>query len=261
MFSSLFLPILQTAIGSALGFLLGLWAFHYQQEQIEEKQDASKRKEALDTLSRLALAAGANIESLAILKSQYLNDLKPEAITINEMVASIYAAGDEKQRKIEVSRLLAQSPKMVHFYRALTKPSTMLAPEPREYVLLQHEMPALSLFVHRAMSFTEELSDCIASRNEAISEHARENTTAIGMPTIRMVYFASMLSDDGKAICNAADYALHCWKLTLDQIEEYVINVGDGQPFLLPTLAEKAVKQLPDENLVPGLRSQMTRFS
>ncbi|WFE92317.1 hypothetical protein K1718_13410 [Roseibium porphyridii] len=254
-----FLRVLQIAIGSALGFLMGIWAFHYQQEQLQKRKLADRRNDELDALSRLAMAAGANLESLAIFKNQFLNELRPEVSTMKQHVNSVYSAKDENRDK-SVSSLLLASKSMVHFYRAFAKPSHMPVPNHTEYSSLRREMPALSMFVHRAACFTEELNDCLTERNNRISLHASEGTLDVPMTPQRSIYFASMLSDEGIAMCNLTDYALHCWKITLDQINEYVDNRVEGGSFVRPKLTKKALDELPDENTLPGLRSQIRYF-
>jgi hypothetical protein len=61
--SQFWLGVAQTAIGSALGFVFGIFAFHYQQRRQAAKKEKDNWRSALDALNRLTTAAGANIEA------------------------------------------------------------------------------------------------------------------------------------------------------------------------------------------------------
>lgn len=86
MLAGFLLGIAQTAIGSGVGFGLGILAFHYQQNRQSEQQSKAAWRAALDALNRLSTAAGANIEALANANLQFINDLRPEVEKMKEAV-------------------------------------------------------------------------------------------------------------------------------------------------------------------------------
>ena len=65
MSSEFWLGVVQTAIGSGLGFVLGIGAFHYQQRRESANKGKEEWRNALDALNRLSTVAGANIGVVA----------------------------------------------------------------------------------------------------------------------------------------------------------------------------------------------------
>ena len=65
MSSDFWLGVAQTAIGSSLGFILGIGAFRYQQHRQSSMKKQDDWWAALDALNRLTMSAGANLEALA----------------------------------------------------------------------------------------------------------------------------------------------------------------------------------------------------
>jgi hypothetical protein len=99
-----------------------------------------------------------------------------------------------------------------------------------------------------------------APRNALIAEHAREGRTGSGMSADGIIYYSSMLADEGEAICEHTDFALDLWSLVLDQIKEYMTSKAKGEYFLEYVLVPKAKEALPEKELFPLMREQMTKF-
>jgi hypothetical protein len=255
------LNVLQTAVGTALGFLLGIWAFHYQQEQLEEKRKADDRRAAHDALQRLTVAAGLNLEALAHIKLQIVNELFPEAKQMQQVANANYNATkiEEKKKNFDVLKATAESARWL--YISMPKVPAMPPPEVREYSSLMSEMPALSLFVHRAEGMIAELNERIVSRNALIAKHSSENTSGQGMQPQRHLYFAGMLADEGMAICENTDLAMYCWKLASDQIDAYMRKKAPSEPYARFELVDQVVDQLPKEDLLPLMSEQLVTFS
>lgn len=253
------LGVAQTAIGSALGFVLGIFAFHHQQRRQSATKETDDWRAALDALNRLTTAAGANIEALANSKLQLINDLSPEVEKMKaESEEVIKTPVAERADKIRALNALSES--MLHFYMSLPKTSVMSPPEFGEYSSLSRDMPALTLFVHRAMGMMQELNEQIESRNALLAEHAREGGTGAGMTAERVIYYSIMLSGTGEAICKHTDFALDFWRLVLDQVSAYMTAKAKGEHFLAYELVPRVVEAMPKEELFPLMREQLATF-
>ncbi len=246
----------QSAIGSGLGFLLGLIAFHYQQIRQLAKKEKDEWRAALDALNRLTNTAVANIEGLTNAKLQFINGLKPEVERMKTASEEIRATPVvEREKKVPV--LLSLISTMRYFYLNNPRNFIMQPPEISEYSPLSKDMPSLALFVHRAMGMMQEINERIDSRNALLAELAREN----GVRTERILYYSSMLSDEGNAICEHTDFALNFWRLVLDQIQAYMSVKGTGEHVLKYELIPKAAEAMPKEELFPLMREQLTTFA
>lgn len=251
--------VAQTAIGSGLGFLLGITAFHYQQHLQSKRQAKEDWRAALDALNRLNVAAFANIEALANAKLQFVEELHPEVEKMKAASNQIYDTPPvDRDKKLPALKAISES--LLHFYMSHPKTSVMPPPRVDEYSSLGRDMPALSLFVHRAMGMMQELNDRIASRNALIAEHARESGTGPGLSGDRLIYYSSMLAGDGEAICIHTDDALDFWRLVTDQIKAYVTHKAKGEHFVEYELAPKALGALPKDELFPSMRKQLVTF-
>lgn len=259
MSSEFWLSVAQTAIGSGLGFVLGIGAFNYQQLRQSAKKEQEDWRAMLDALNRLTMSAGANVEALANAKLQLINDLRPEVEQMKAAAMEVYTtAVAERPEKIQT--LIALSESMLHFYLSLPKTSVMPPPEVSEYSSLGKDMPALTLFVHRAMGMMVELNERIESRNALIAEQAREGGTGTGMTAERVNYYAGMLAGEGEAICEHTDFALDFWRLVLDQVKAYMTVKAKGEHFLEYELIPYAKEAMPKEEMFPLMREQLSTF-
>ncbi len=259
MAADFWLGVAQTTIGSAVGFVFGIFAFHHQQRRQSAKKEKDDWRAALGALNRLSTAAGANIEALANSKLQLINDLRPEVEKMKEASEEVYKTqGAERAKKIPDLVVLSES--MRHFYMSLPETSVMAPPEFGEYSSLSKDMPALTLFVHRAMGMMQELNEQIRSRNALIAQQAHEGGTGDGMTAERVIYYSTMLSGQGEAICESTDFALDFWRLVLDQIKAYMTAKAKGEHFMEYKLVPEAVKAMPKEDLFPLMREQLATF-
>ncbi|WP_176454377.1 hypothetical protein [Sinorhizobium fredii] len=251
------ISIVETAIGAALGFGLGLVAFHYQHRREKEAEAEEAREAALDALNRVTQTAGLNIEALANLKLQIIGDLKPEVEVMQKAVEACFdASGVEREAKFQ--EMKATSEALRSFYQSLTPLPVMPAPDFREFSLVAQKMPALTIYLHRAMSTMHEINEHIRERNTLIAGHALEG--ANGMTVERFIYYASMLSGIGDYLCKSVDNDLEFFRLSLEQVENYMKAKSNGVGYVSFILVEKAKEALPKENLFPELRNQMTYF-
>ncbi len=253
------LGVAQTTIGSGLGFVLGIGAFHYQQHRQSKAQANADWRKELDALNRLSTAAGANIEALANAKLQLIDDMRPDVEKMKEATQDIYDT-PPPDRDAKVPALQALSESLQHFYMSLPRTSVMSPPDSGEYSSVSKDMPALSIFVHRAVGMMQELNERIVSRNALIAEHAREGGVGAGMTGPRLIYYSSMLAGEGEAICVHVDYAIDFWRLVADQVKAYMTHEAKGEHFVEYQLVEKAVAALPKEELFPAMRAQMATF-
>lgn len=251
--------VAQSAIGSGLGFLLGIGAYHYQQKKQSDKKEKENWRAAVDALSRLSMAAGANAEAICNSKLQFVSGLSPEVEKMSEATDEIYELPPDKRAK-KTGELNTLSETMRTFYMSFPKTSVMSPPDVREYSSLTVDMPALPLFVHRARDFTLEINERIASRNALIAEHAREGGTGDGMSAERLMYFSRMLAGEGRAICMQTDDALDFWQLVLDQVNAYMKAKAKGVRFVEYKLVPKAKEAMPKEELFPLMRKQLVQF-
>lgn len=257
--SEFWIGVAQTAVGSGMGFGLGILAFHYQQKRQADLQSQADWRRALDALNRLSTTAGANIEALANSKLQLIDSMRPEIEKMKTASIDIYDAQPASCPK-KLLALKALSESLQHFYMSLPQTSIMPPPNASEYSTLSKDMPALSLFVHRAMGMMQELNERIVSRNSLIAEHARENGTGAGMSGERLLYYSSMLADEGEAICVHVDDAIDFWRLVTDQVTAYMTHKAKGEPYIEYQLVPKAIEALPKEELFPAMRGQLVTF-
>ncbi|MBL4692943.1 MAG: hypothetical protein JKY92_06395 [Magnetovibrio sp.] len=260
MVADFWLGVAQTTIGSAVGFVFGIFAFHHQQLRQSAKKEKDDWRAALDALNRLTTAAGANIEALVNSKLQLINDLRPEVEKMKAASEDAYKTPRAERAK-KITNLIAQSEAMLHFYMSLPETSVMAPPEFGEYSSLSKEMPALTMFVHRAMGMMQELNEQIRSRNALIAQQAQESGTGDGLTAERVIYYSSMLSGQGEAICQNTNFALDFWRLVLDQIKAYMTAKAKGEHFFEYTLVPEAVKAMPKEELFPLMRQQLATFA
>lgn len=251
--------VAQTAIGSGLGFGLGILAFHYQQRRQGAKEEADRWRSTLDALNRLMAAAGANIEALANTKIQILSALRPELEGMKTALAAYHEAPSE-QRQQRIENLMTAASDMRAFYMTVPRTMTMLPPEPTEISSLSAEMPALTMFVHRAVGMMHELNDIAGMRNQLIAEQARESGNGEGVKERRFIYFVTMLTGQAEALCEYADFSLDFWRLVREQVRAYMTTKGAGQPFLDYKLVPAAEAALPAEELFPLAKAQLVTF-
>jgi len=110
------------------------------------------------------------------------------------------------------------------------------------------------------MGMMQELNERIKSRNVLIAEYAREGGTGAGMSAERVIYYSSMLANEGEAICEYTDFALDFWLLVLDQVKAYMTTKAKDEHFLEYQLVPKAAKAMPKEELFPLMRDQLAKF-
>ncbi|WP_164644439.1 hypothetical protein [uncultured Shimia sp.] len=251
--------VVQTAIGSSLGFGLGLIAFHYQQKSMRDESEEGSRLEAIGGMNRLVISAGSNVEAIANSKLQALSALAPEAEQIQRLSEASFDAKAENEhaRLSELSKALGECR---CFYLSLPQVHIMAPPHSSEYNLLLKEMPSLSLFAHRALGCMEQMNDQIGIRNDLIAEQARENKAGTGLSGERMRYFASMMSGASRGICENADFALNFWRLALDQCASYAKHAARPGECLGFELVPEAEKAMPTEEMFPLMRKQIVNF-
>lgn len=260
MSSDFWLGVLRSAIGSGLGFGLGIGAFHYQQNRQLTKNETNNWLAALDALNRLTTAAVANTEALVNAKLQFVNNLMPEVEKMASASEALYSAQIEN-RDNQVQSLLTTSNSLRYFFLASPRNSIMQPPNFSEYSSLSKEMPALTQYVHSAMSMMQELNERTDSRNRIIAEYAREGGAGTSITSGRIFYYSSMLSGEGKAICEQTDFALNFWRLVLDQIQAYRKKQGAGEHLLTYELIPKAIEAMPKKELFPLMREQLKIFA
>lgn len=248
--------VAQSAIGSTLGFVLGIIAFHYQQQRQFSKKEKDDWRASLGALNQLTIVAGANIEALANAKLQFINNLRSEAEKMKAANTKAYGTPLDEREK-EILDIVTLSNSMRYFYLSFPRNSIMLPPEVREYSSLSKDTPALPMFVHRAMGMMQEINERIESRNVLIAEFARESGADTDMSSQRVLYYSSMLSGEGEAICEHTDFALNFWRLVLDQIKAYMKVKGAGEHFLEFQLVPKANEAMPKDELFPLMRKQL----
>lgn len=249
--------VIETAIGAGLGFGLGLVAFHYQHKREKASEAEEAREAALDALNRVTQTAGLNIEALANLKLQIIGDLKPEVAKMKDALEAFYNAGGA-DRPALFQDMKDTSETLRSFYQSLSWLPIMPAPDFREFSLVAQEMPALTLYLHRAMSTMHEINDHIRERNSLIAGNALES--ANGMSVQRFVYYVSMLSGLGDYLCQSVDNDLEFFRLTMEQVDSYMKAKNKGASYVSFVLVNKAKEALPKEDLFPELRKQMTTF-
>ncbi|AEQ53461.1 hypothetical protein KKY_3476 [Pelagibacterium halotolerans B2] len=247
------MPIIQTAIGTAGGFMFGLLAFAIQQ-WFYRRRDQHDRDEAVnDALKRVLTCASTNMETLISHKRQFLNDLAPEVDTMQKLVEASY------EDATNIKPLVEGSQKLRYFYQTIPHAYELEPPDFLELSRVAEEMPHLSTFIHRAMSAMKEYNAIRLERNTLISEHAKEN--AAGMNAYRVQYFANMLTGQGNGMILTVDDALAFFMLSNEQIENYFDHKVKLEGFMRYRPTDKAIRELPAIDRFSELRNQMVDFA
>lgn len=251
--------VLQTAIGAALGLGFSLFTFHYQKKRERQERAQESEAAALDALNRAEQASGLNIEALALIKIQIAADLNPEVNRMKKLIDLYYnSIGSNKEDAFHKMR--SESEKLRHYYESSHLISIMPAPEFREFSLLSNQMPALTGFLHRAMSTMHELNYNISQRNSVISDYAREGQNGNGLTSDRFVYYQSMISGYSEYICQSVDNNLEFFKLVREQINYYFVSRKNESSYVKYDIAEKAKQALPKDDIFPELRKRLEKF-
>lgn len=251
------LGVLQTAIGAGIGFGLGLVGFHYQSRAQRHENQKVAKDTANDALFRALQAATLNIETLANVKMQILEELRAETVIMRGLVERYHEADHEQKQGI-LREMKEASARFTSFYMTTPAPSALEPPAYSELSLVVRQMPALTGFLHRSMSTLHDVIDRIGERNDLIAQHAVENDA--GMSEHRFVYFMSMLTGLAYVICESVDDGLAFFMLVKQQAENYLNSLRSGETFAAYSIAEKALPYLPDENRFPTFRAQIREF-
>lgn len=247
-------------MGSGIAFVPGIRAFHYQQRRQAEKKEEDDRRAALNALNLLSIAAVANIEVLALTKLQFINNMQPEIEKMKAVVEEIYNTTRSTNRAKNILALKVLSASLRYFYKHLPRISVMPPPDVGEYSSPGKDMPALTLFVHRAKEAMRELNERIKSRNAHIAGHVRERETGAGMSNAHLIHYSLMLASKGQAICVLVDYDLGFWRLVLDQVNAYMTTKAKDKHFPEHKMAPGDVEAMPKDKLFPRLREQLVTF-
>lgn len=248
-----FVSVAQTTIGAVLGFLLGVAAFWLQSKSQDKRERQKDHEATIDALQRLLSCAWLNLEALAMIKIQLLDDLRPEIEDMRKRVEAAYA--DDKA----IARLVEIQGKTRYFYKGMPELSVMPAPTFEELSPVFEVMPALTTFVHRAMSSMHDLNDRISARNVLITEHARENG-GDGLSSIRLLYFSAMLTDEGRNLYEIAENAMAFFQLVRDQVQSYLDDGLHLKGYARFEFLPEVEKRLPKEERFPRLRAQFRDF-
>ncbi|MCZ4269904.1 hypothetical protein O4H48_18535 [Rhodobacteraceae bacterium G21628-S1] len=249
----------KAAIGSFLGFFLGILAFGLQQRSHLRAAAREERLALLDALNRLITSAGANVEALVQLKLQLLDDLKPEADRVKELAEAAFES-DPSSRPAKVQELVELCSTMRYFYQSVQPIQIMRPPDFSEFSSGSRQMPALSLFVHRALGCMEECNRAGEARNLLISELAKESAARHGLPEGRVLYFSQMLAGEANALVENTDFSMDFWRLVLDQLVAFENTLKRDEGLLRFELLPEVENAMPSEELFPKLREQLKKF-
>ncbi|MEP1884974.1 MAG: hypothetical protein ABJJ12_07370, partial [Marinomonas sp.] len=248
-----------TAIGSFLGFVLGIAAFFYQQHRQSKAKAKADRRAALDALNRLNSAASANIEALLNLKKEIIVYLAGDVEKAQKITKEVFET-PLAYRAFARQKMKNQTLAFRHFYISAAQIYIMHPPDVGEYSLFSNEMPALSLFAHRAIGAMQEFNDVIAHRNTLIGDQAREDGIGDGITGERLWYFTKMLADDGDALHIQADIAMAFWLLVAEQVRAYRTHRAKCEQAVDFRVVEWGEEFLPHKNLLPSYREQLVTF-
>jgi hypothetical protein len=104
-----------------------------------------------------------------------------------------------------------------------------------------------------------DLNARISARNELISDHAKENGGA-GLTPIRLLYFASMLADEGRNCVEITENAMAFFLLVRDQLDSYFRYGIKLKGYEQYVFLDEVQKRLPKKELFPKLREQLRNF-
>jgi cell division protein FtsB len=256
--SSMFwLGVVETAIGAALGFGLGLAAFHYQSRNEQREKLKLEKVAANDALFRTMQAAVLNVEALASAKLQLLAQLPQESSKMKELIERFYQADDAG--KLEVLPQMREAANhFTTFFMTIPKPSSLEPPDFNELTLIVREMPVLTTFIHRGVSVFHEVVERIEDRNKLIAEYVVANDQI--MSDGRFVYFMSMLSGLADAICIGVDDDMAFFMLVKEQAENYLSSSNVGGEYRIYEIAEAARPYLPADDRFAALKAQIKQF-
>jgi ribosomal protein S11 len=251
------LGVAQTAIGAALGFGLGLVGFHYQHKREREAAELAAQKAAVEALNRAVQSVAVNIDTLVGIKRQVIKSLRPEAEAVQLALEKCTMAEPEQKEEL-ARRVLFLFKDSGQLYQSHPSITAMALPDIKEFSLFNPDMPSLTTFMFLAMSQMTELDARASSRNILISEFARES--AGGMNEKRAFYFASMISSESKAMCEAVDYSLGFCQLVMDQITDYMNAKHKDKPILQYFIRTDVITDLPDSKVFQSYQDQIVKF-
>lgn len=255
------LGIAETAIGAALGFGLGLVGFHYQQKRQKEAEEEEQDNAVWDALNRLLYATSLNIETLANIKIQSVNNLAPEAHKMTITLSSL-PDRDSRNKPLEVEKITELSRELDYFYKTIPTLSIMELPEYKEYSKVIHKMPGLTTFIHRARTSIDDLNKQIIDRNRIVDAYVADfidREDSFGS-RVNFIYYNKMLNDWANSICITVDDSLAFHQLVIDQLHFYMRKHKKGRPSFEFTLLDSVKEQMPSSMLFPALRSQVVEF-
>lgn len=244
--------VAQAAIGSFLGFAFGIATLRIQKRSDDKDAKRAENERMLDTLQRVLICSRVNLETLGLFKAGQIAALRPEV----PVMRAAYEAAFADENKL--GDLLAASSNTVHFYSGMPEISKMEAPSFSDLASANKHMPALSVFVYRASSFIDEMNARIFSRNELISQHAKENS-GDGMTKERLLFFSAMLCDESAAIIELDEFAMAFLDLAGEQIETYLEKIAKVAPLAPPMLPQTSA-MLPPKDTFPAMRALLRVF-
>tara|TARA_R110002049_G_scaffold230408_1_gene402519 strand:+ start:833 stop:1648 length:816 start_codon:yes stop_codon:yes gene_type:complete len=247
----------ETALGSALGFFLGLVAFHYQQKRTKAAEETEAQQTAYDAVDRLAQSAALNIEAVAIVKNLLSAKLREDSSMMSEMTERFHEADVEKKPSI-ISEMKQKSSSLEQFFMFTPMITSSPFPSSDQYAVALREVPILNLLAFRAESIVSQINDIINKRNHIVEMYA--SALPNEMTVERYLYCVSMLSSSGNGITILLDDCLAMLRLVFDQCDKYLEAKAHGPRRHRYQIAPNALTALPPAGRFETLEAQIIEF-
>lgn len=245
------------AIGSAGGFIFGLFAFHYQQKRVQAAQNTERQQAAYDAVDRLAQSAALNIEAVAIVKNMLGPGLDVDSKKMSDLKDQFNQSNVRDKIRI-VSEMKDESSSLEHFFILTQRVTGSPFPPNDQYAAAIRKAPILNLLAFRSESLIIQTNEMIDKHNNFIESYSENGGS--NMAVDRYLYFISMLSDSGQAIGVLLDDCLAMLGLVFDQANKYLEGNAEGGRSHKYQIAPNALIAMPPAGRFETLEEQIVEF-
>ena len=180
---------LSTVLGSLLAFALGLYAFKLQQDQQRKIENEKDFANSITYLNIMIEAAVTNMESIIILKRQFIDNMKAEATEIEKLSKGF------NELKGEDFEIFVQSFRKkwneTQFPRQRLPILTQYhLPNPEHINHILTDAPSLYYLNFKGKCYLDEAIQAIEFKNNLNIDQSVESTQSIVLP--RLIYYVDM---------------------------------------------------------------------
>lgn len=248
----------EIAIGSAVGFVFGIFAFHYQQKRMIEVDRKKQDTESNEAVKRLQQSAALNIEAIAIIKNLFQEKFVKEIELVTIDIEKYHSSSIRLSDEMILRDMKERASKLNEFFVLCPSVAVSPFPDSREYQYSLKSIPELGLIAFRAENMLVQLNRLINKRNQLIEAYAASGGNRADDD--KYIFYMSLISDAGGGMVTLFDDCLAMIKIVFDQCDHY-LDFNLEQPRTTRySIAPNALKAMPEPGRFPSLEEQLTRF-